>query len=173
MNLPSAAIWTPITGSTILPVRRVPRTPRISTDLKYPVLFASRTLYNGRDKTFFMFNAEYLPAEAAPVRDVRRSKSRTWVNGDFSGFTDSNGDLYPVYDVNTAIRREQLCPLRCSRPRTPEVNDLRQRAGIQLRARPTASIRLRSRFVNMAIADTMTPTPNAIAGDAALGKHLG
>jgi hypothetical protein len=58
-------------------------------------------LYNGRDKTFFMFNAEYL-RQKLPNYWLFDVPSKDWLNGDFSNFTDSNGNLYPVYDVNTA-----------------------------------------------------------------------
>lgn len=58
-------------------------------------------VYNGHDKTFFMFNAEYL-RQKLPNYGLYDVPSQDWLNGDFSGFTDSNGNLYPVYDANTA-----------------------------------------------------------------------
>ena len=58
-------------------------------------------LYNGRDKTFFMFNAEYL-RQKLPNYWLFEVPNKDWLNGDFSGFTDSKGNLYPIYEVNTA-----------------------------------------------------------------------
>ena len=117
-------------------------------------------LYNGHDKTFFMFNAEFL-RQKLPQYGLYDVPSAAWVQGDFSGFTDSNGDLYPVYDVNTANAGNGY-----SRSIFQTANTGAATCGNAqgYNCVPTNRFNpIAVKIVNMAIA-AMTPTPNAIGG---------
>ncbi len=117
-------------------------------------------LYNGRDKTFFMFNAEYL-RQKLPQYGLYDVPNSAWTQGDFSGFTDSNGDLYPIYDVNTAnagngysrsiFQTANTGAAACNNPAGYNCVPVSRFNPIALK------------ITNMLIA-AATPTPNAIGG---------
>ncbi len=58
-------------------------------------------LYNGRDKTFFMFSYERFK-EVLPTFQTFDVPNASWLQGDFSNFVDASGALIPVYDPTTA-----------------------------------------------------------------------
>jgi hypothetical protein len=58
-------------------------------------------IYHGQNKTFFMFNAELL-RQKLPYFATFDVANPAWITGDFSNFTDSSGNLFPVYDPATA-----------------------------------------------------------------------
>jgi len=58
-------------------------------------------LYDGRNKTFFMFNWERYK-EKIPTFQTFELPNPQWLQGDFSNFTDANGLLIPVFDPYTA-----------------------------------------------------------------------
>jgi hypothetical protein len=118
-------------------------------------------LYNGRDKTFFMFNAEFY-RQKLPQYGMYDVPNPAWVKGDFSGFTDGNGDLYPVYDVNTANAANGYARSMFQTANTGSTtcgNAQGYNCVPTNRFNPIAV-----NIVNMAIS-AMTPTPNAIAGE--------
>ncbi|HZU09938.1 MAG TPA: TonB-dependent receptor, partial [Pseudacidobacterium sp.] len=58
-------------------------------------------LYNGRDKTFFMFNFERFK-EVLPTFQTYDIPNAAWLQGDFSNFVDQGGAMMPVFDPSTA-----------------------------------------------------------------------
>lgn len=69
-------------------------------------------IYDGRNKTFFMFNFERFK-EVLPTAYTFDLPNPAWLNGDFSDFTDASGALIPIYDPNTATTADptrQLFP---------------------------------------------------------------
>jgi hypothetical protein len=58
-------------------------------------------LYNGRNKTFFMFNFEKYK-HIAPTFQTYDIPNPAWLQGDFSNFVDPSGALMPIYDPATA-----------------------------------------------------------------------
>lgn len=62
-------------------------------------------LYNGRDKTFFMFNFERFK-EVLPSFQTYDMPNAAWLQGDFSDFTDQTGALMPVFDPSTATTND-------------------------------------------------------------------
>lgn len=58
-------------------------------------------LYDGRDKTFFMFNMERF-RQKLPSYSTFDLPNPQWLKGDFTNFVDSSGALIPVYDPATA-----------------------------------------------------------------------
>nr|WP_164981469.1 TonB-dependent receptor [Silvibacterium dinghuense] len=58
-------------------------------------------LYNGRNKSFFMFNFERFK-EILPDFQTYDIPNASWMQGDFSNFVDASGDLMPVFDPSTA-----------------------------------------------------------------------
>jgi hypothetical protein len=58
-------------------------------------------LYNGRDKTFFMFNFERFK-QVLPTTQTYDIPNAAWLQGDFSNFVDQGGALMPVFDPSTA-----------------------------------------------------------------------
>lgn len=59
-------------------------------------------LYDGRNKTFFMFNYEHYK-EVLPTFQTYDIPDASWLQGDFSNFVDSSGALMAVYDPSTAV----------------------------------------------------------------------
>lgn len=59
-------------------------------------------VYNGRDKTFFMFNFEHFK-QILPNFQTYDIPNAAWLQGDFSDFVDNTGALMPVFDPSTAI----------------------------------------------------------------------
>src|SRR6516225_9263580 len=57
-------------------------------------------LYNGRDKTFFMFNMEWI-RNASPLPYTASYPTQTERNGDFSTVVNSNGAPITIYDPLT------------------------------------------------------------------------
>ena len=118
-------------------------------------------LYNGRDKTFFMFNAEIF-RQKLPNYGMFDVPNAAWVNGDFSGFTNSNGDLYPIYDVNTANAANGYAR---SIFKTANTGSTTCGNAQGYNCVPTNRFNpIAVKIVNMVIS-AMTPTPNAIAGE--------
>jgi len=58
-------------------------------------------IYNGRNKTFFMFNYERFK-EVLPTTQTYDIPNAAWLQGDFSNFVDQYGALMPVFDPSTA-----------------------------------------------------------------------
>lgn len=58
-------------------------------------------LYNGRNKTFFMFNFERFK-EVLPNFQTYDIPNAAWLQGDFTNFVDASGAMIPVYDPSTA-----------------------------------------------------------------------
>lgn len=58
-------------------------------------------LYNGRNKTFFMFNFERFK-EVLPTTQTYDVPNQAWLNGDFTNFVDSQGNMMPVFNPFTA-----------------------------------------------------------------------
>lgn len=117
-------------------------------------------VYNGHNRTFFMFNAELL-RQKLPQYGFYDVPNAAWLNGDFSDFTDSSDNLYPVYDANTAdaannytrsiFRTPNTGATACSNPQGYNCVPVS-------RFNPIAV-----NIVKMAI-DAMKPTPNVIPG---------
>jgi hypothetical protein len=117
-------------------------------------------IYNGRDKTFFMFNAE-IYRQKLPKYGLYDVPNPAWVQGDFSGFTNSSGALYPVYDVNTANAGNNYARTIFQTPNTGAVNCGNAQG---YNCVPTNRFNpIAVKILNMAIA-AMTPTPNMIPG---------
>lgn len=131
---------------------------QFGAELDGPVLIPH--FYNGRNKTFFMFNAELL-RQKLPQYGLYDVPNSAWLNGDFSNFTDSSGDLYPVYDVNTSNADNNY-----SRSIFQTVNTGATTCGNAqgYNCVPVARFNpIAVKIVQMAIT-SMTPTPNAIGG---------
>jgi hypothetical protein len=58
-------------------------------------------IYDGRNKTFFMFNFERFK-EVLPTTLTFDTPNPAWLQGDFSGFVDNSGALMPVFNPYTA-----------------------------------------------------------------------
>lgn len=58
-------------------------------------------VYDGRNKTFFMFNMERFRKTTPAVRTFM-VPDPAWLKGDFSNLKDSNGNLIKIYDPSTA-----------------------------------------------------------------------
>ena len=58
-------------------------------------------LYNGRNKTFFMFNFERFK-QVLPTTQTYDIPNAAWLQGDFSNFVDQSGQMMPVFDPSTA-----------------------------------------------------------------------
>lgn len=58
-------------------------------------------IYNGKDKTFFMFNFEKFKQILPNFMEFDVPDAQ-WLQGDFTNFVDPGGLLYPVYDPATA-----------------------------------------------------------------------
>jgi Carboxypeptidase regulatory-like domain/TonB-dependent Receptor Plug Domain len=58
-------------------------------------------LYNGRNKTFFMFNFERFK-EVLPTTQTYDVPNQAWMNGDFTNFVDAQGNMMPVFNPFTA-----------------------------------------------------------------------
>jgi len=58
-------------------------------------------VYNGSDKTFFMFSYEHFK-EIIPVAQTFDVPNAAWLQGDFSNFVDATGAMIPVFDPATA-----------------------------------------------------------------------
>lgn len=59
-------------------------------------------LYNGRNKTFVFFNAEWVP-DRSPDNIVATVPTAAQRNGDFSQTTTGSGQLIKIYDPNTTV----------------------------------------------------------------------
>lgn len=62
-------------------------------------------IYNGRDRTFFMFSYERLK-QILPVFQTFDVPNAAWIQGDFSNFVDASGALIPVFDPATATTND-------------------------------------------------------------------
>lgn len=60
-------------------------------------------VYDGRNKTFFMFNFEKFK-QIQPSSQTYDIPNSAWLQGDFSNFVDSSGALMAVYDPYTAVQ---------------------------------------------------------------------
>ncbi len=58
-------------------------------------------IYNGRRKTFFMFNYEHFK-QVLPNFQTYDIPNAAWLQGDFSNFVDASGALMPIFDPTTA-----------------------------------------------------------------------
>lgn len=58
-------------------------------------------LYNGRNKAFFFFSYEKSIFAQGSPSSLSSVPSTDFKNGDFSNYTDSKGNLIPIYDPNT------------------------------------------------------------------------
>ncbi|HTW78101.1 MAG TPA: TonB-dependent receptor [Terracidiphilus sp.] len=65
-----------------------------------PVLLPK--LYNGRDKTFFYFDAEKL-IQHGLAGDEEYVPQTDWTKGDFSDYTDTNGNPVTIYDPMSGV----------------------------------------------------------------------
>lgn len=58
-------------------------------------------VYDGRNKTFFMFNFEHFK-EVLPQAYTFDLPNPAWLQGNFSDFTDASGKRIPIYNPSTA-----------------------------------------------------------------------
>jgi hypothetical protein len=71
-------------------------------------------LYDGRNKAFFFFSYEKALEKSGSPSSLSSVPSNAMRNGDFSNFTDSDGNLVKIYDPNTTqvvngeIQRQQF-----------------------------------------------------------------
>jgi len=60
-------------------------------------------LYNGHDRTFFMFAYEGFRYDAGALNQIGTFPTNETRQGDFSALVDANGNQIPIYDPNSTI----------------------------------------------------------------------
>jgi hypothetical protein len=92
-----------------------------------PVIFPH--LYNGRNRTFFHFSSDWFRQNQAQ-NSIGTVPTPAEKSGDFSNYTDANGNVIPIYDPTTGQQFQcdgvmnVICPGRISANSTSLLSDL-------------------------------------------------